>query len=130
MGHIEITRRWVEDRRLILTAEDLKKHDERLMRNNGTFPAILGWHRRFTKRLEKCPYCGKAPRLLSGWRPEYGFDYKYVCDEGDLHCGDWYSQLSRAGLDWNYRVRETQGEWHRHVPHHKVYCDAYGRKRQ
>ena len=130
MGHIEITRRWVEERRLVLTIEDIQKSNERLIRKNGMFTTTLGWHKRFTKRLERCPYCGRTPRLLSGWRPEYGFSYKYVCDEGDMNCGDWYYQLSRAGLDWNYRVREKYGECNRPVPHRKVICDAYGRKRQ
>jgi len=130
MGHIVITRRWVVERHLELSIEDVQKREERQERDCGTFPAIFGWHRRFTEHLEKCPHCGRSPQLMSRWCPKWGFDYKYICDEGYMDCGDHYPQLSRAGLDWNYRVREAKGGPHRHAPHLKVKCDAYGRRRK
>lgn len=131
MGHIEITRHWDEERHLVLSIEDVRLSERRRRKRQDSecHPVLLGWQHCFTKKLDKCPYCGKAPRLLALWRPEYGWDYKYVCSDGYLDCGDWYEQLSRAGLDWNYRVRETQGAPHKHVRHIRVKCDAYGRER-
>ena len=123
MGKMVITRRyvgWVEDRRLELTTDDFVLREKRraAKHDDGFEPRIFGWQKRFVEHLEPCPYCGKKPRFGCTWDKRRGYDYKLVCCErGMLNCGDWYPQLSRAGLDWNFRVREARGEQHRHCPH-------------
>ena len=123
MGKMVITRRyvgWVEERKLVLTPEDFALREKRRAAkyDDPLIPRILGWQRRFMKHLEPCPYCGEKPRCGCIWDERRGYDYKLVCcEKGMLNCGDWYPQLSRAGLDWNFRVREARGEKHRHCPH-------------
>lgn len=121
MGYIEITRRWVEEKRLILTDADWKLREERRERKQeseiGAKP--LPYMEAFVRHLEKCPFCGKTPKiqaLMNGSGHYYSI--KLTCCEKDmLNCGDWYKQLSRAGLDWNYRVRHQRGEPLKTVPH-------------
>ena len=123
MGKMVITRRyvgWVEERKLVLTPEDFALSEKRRAAkyDDPLIPRILGWQRRFMKHLEPCPYCGEKPRCGCIWDERRGYNYKLVCcEKGMLNCGDWYPQLSRAGLDWNFRVREARGEQHRHCPH-------------
>lgn len=124
MGRMIITRRYVgyvEDRHLELTLNDIALRDKRRKdRQDGQFrPSLLPWHDSFVKHLDKCPYCGEPPYILASWRPENGYCYKIQCPN-DCHlinCGDWYHQLSRAGLDWNYRALEAAGGPHKHCPH-------------
>ena len=125
MGKIEVTRRfvgWEVTRRLVLTNEDYALREKRResRQEDALNPRIFGWHRRFVNHLEPCPYCGKQPLVNCIWKPDEGYSYKLVCNgypHGMLECGDWYEQLSRAGLDWNYRVRHERGEPLRHCPH-------------
>ena len=123
MGKMVITRRyvgWVEDRRLELTTDDLALREKRRAAKygEGFRPRIFGWQTRFMEHLEPCPFCGKKPRCNCTWDEDDGYDYKLMCcDEGMLGCGDWYNQLSRAGLDWNFRVRLARGGPRRFCPH-------------
>jgi hypothetical protein len=109
--------------RLELTHEDyLLREKRRQERQDGELaPSLLPWHESFVKRLSKCPLCGEMPRINAMWRPKYGYSYKIECpnDCGMINCGDWYDQLSRAGLDWNYRTQEAAGMPHKHCPHWK-----------
>jgi len=117
MGHIEVHRRWVVEKRLVLDDGDFVKQKQRRKWRQET--ALLQWHKSFSKRLEKCPYCGKVPYLSAFWFQNQ-YSYKYNCGcyhKGMLDCGDWYGQLSRAGLDWNYRVRMEKGMPYKHCPH-------------
>ena len=124
MGRMTITRRYVgyvEDRRLELTYEDvmLRKKRRKVRQDGEIYPSLLPWHDSFVKHLDKCPYCGELPYIVATWRPEDGYDYKMQCkhDCHMINCGDWYHQLSRAGLDWNYRALEAAGGPHKHCPH-------------
>ena len=124
MGKLIVTRRyvgWVTEQRLELTHEDyvLRTKRRKEKQDGQVFPSLLPWHDSFVKRLDKCPRCGKLPYIAATWRPDEGYDYKIQCpnDCGLINCGDWYGQLSRAGLDWNYRAREAAGAPHRHCPH-------------
>ena len=133
MGRIVITRRWVVERKLELTIEDVALREKRRAAKcgDGLDPHIFGWQKRFMGHLESCPYCGKKPICGCTWDKKRGYDYKLVCcEKGILNCGDWYPQLSRAGLDWNYRVRIVNGEPYRHAPHREMTCDAYGRAKE
>ena len=121
MGKLITIKRWVEESHLELTDEDWKLRDERRdRRHQSEFCAVPTPHMRaFIRHLEKCPVCGQAPRINSLWNDRHGFySIKLVCCmENGLDCGDWYAQLSRAGLDWNYRVRHQRGEALKVVPH-------------
>ena len=125
MGKMVITRRyvgWVEERKLVLTPDDFALREKRRAAkyDDPLSPRILGWQKRFTEHLEPCPHCGKKPRCGCIWDERRGYNYKLVCcEKGMLNCGDWYPQLSRAGLDWNFRVREARGAKHRFCPHWK-----------
>lgn len=121
MGKLVIVRRWVEERHIEFTREDLELHDARREQKSQMeiCPKPLPYMEAFTRHLEVCPYCGKAPRIHGLWKDKRGFySIKLTCCmENDLECGDWYKQLSRAGLDWNYRVRHQRGEPLKSVPH-------------
>lgn len=127
MGQIVITRRWVGweiTRRLELTDADYALREKRRKdKKDGEYePRVLGWQERFMRHLEPCPYCGKQPHCNCTWNARDGYDYKLMCDcypNGMLDCGDWYHQLSRAGLDWNFRVRIERGEPRKVCPHWK-----------
>ena len=124
MGKLTVTRRyvgWVEDRRLELTLEDYELRNKRREEKHGYAPALLPWHEKFVQRLKPCPYCLETPYINATWQEEDGYDYKIQCpnDCGMINCGDWYNQLSRAGLDWNYRAQEAAGGPHKHCPHWK-----------
>lgn len=128
MGKLILERRyvgWVTERRLILTHEDYElRRQRRERKQNGEIdPALLTWHYSFLYHLEKCPYCGLPPYINATWEPKKGYDYKIQCscDAGLINCGDWYRQLSRAGLDWNYRAREAAGGPHKHCPHRNIF---------
>ena len=130
MGHIEVTRRWVVERRLVLDDQDYVKRIQRReqRQEEAIQPALFAWHEAFTKRLEKCPHCGRTPELSATWDVKRGYSYKYVCSSyhrGILDCGDWYPQLSRAGLDWNYRVWREKGMPYKHCPHWTVKMDEH-----
>ena len=115
----QVREQWVRHRFIELTAEDCRKQEERRRRRqNGEIrPRVFEWQRRFTKRLAKCPVCGKTPNMNCIWDAESGYTYKFCCNfchykspDGytrDMGCGDWYGSLSRAGLSWNYRVKEA-----------------------
>ena len=116
MGVIEI----VEHRVLTLSNSDVLLREKRRKAKSESeiSPDLLDWHRSFVKRLERCPYCGNFPRIGAIWDSDTGYEYKMrCCEEGMLGCGDWYPQLSRAGLDWNYRVRIENGGAYKHCPH-------------
>lgn len=123
MGRIR--EEYILHRYLELTTEDIQKRKKReKAREEGTIhPRLFAWHKRFTEKLDSCPYCGKTPKLSVTWDRRRGYDYKYECGflkdghEHDMGCGDWYRSLSRAGLSWNYRVREVLGGPHRIVRH-------------
>lgn len=121
MGKLIAIKRWVEESHLELTDEDWKLRDERRdRRHQCAFRATPTPHMRaFVQHLEKCPVCGREPRICGLWKDRYGFySIKLMCCmENGLDCGDWYEQLSRAGLDWNYRVRHQRGEALKAVPH-------------
>ena len=119
MGRIIVVRRWVEERRLELTDEDWSLREERDKRRRPYTAKPMRYMLAFTRHLEPCPYCGNAPKINSLWNAKSGFNsIKLVCcRENTLDCGDWYKQLSRAGLDWNYRVRHQRGEPLKSVPH-------------
>lgn len=120
MGQLIITRRWVTERRLILSDEDWKLHDERQERKKGYDVEPLPYMVAFTRHLEPCPFCGNAPRISTLWKDRRGYyTFKLTCCEKDyLNCGDWYTQLSRAALSWNYRVRHKRGEPVKMVKHY------------
>ena len=119
--------RVIEINELILTEDDYRKQRERRALLHDIDNPLLGWQRRFTTRLKKCPKCGSSPKLLAYWVPERGWECKYVCGGcPNMACGDWYYQLSRAGLDWN---RRTTLKKYRIVPYRKIECNAYGRER-
>lgn len=130
MGKIRET--WVKERFLELTDEDIQKAKKRRQRKqDGEFhPKLLAWHRRFADRLAKCPVCGETPHMLCIWCEHYGYEYKFCCNfchyirpdghTGDMGCGDWYRSLSRAGLSWNYRVKEALGAPHKVVRHYPL----------
>lgn len=112
---------------LEMSHEDIKKRKERELRRfrSRVDPKLLPWQERFTEKLMKCPYCGKAPGLNRVWHPLWGFEYKFSCSSVknhrlDMGCGDWYESLSRAGLSWNYRVQEARGCPRRVVRHHAL----------
>ena len=112
--------RWVTERELVLTDEDWKLHDERQERKCSYGVKPLPYMVAFTHHLKPCPHCGNAPRISSLWNSKSGF-YSIklgCCMKNSLDCGDWYRQLSRAGLDWNYRVRHQYGEPLKTVPHY------------
>lgn len=116
MGKMIITQRWVTERRLELTDEDWVLRNERDKRRRAKpLPYMLA----FTRHLEPCPFCGNAPKINSLWNDKSGFfSIKLNCYHGSIiDCGDWYRQLSRAGLDWNYRVRYHRGEPLKIAPH-------------
>ena len=125
MGKMIITQRyigWVMEKHLELTAADYALREKRQAEryDAGFTPRILGWQKRVMQHLEPCPDCGKQPYCNCTWREKDGYNYKLMCDcypQGMLECGDWYRQLSRAGLDWNFRVRHEKGEPHKFCPH-------------
>ncbi|MBR3740592.1 MAG: hypothetical protein IKN04_09040 [Clostridia bacterium] len=123
MGKLIVTRRYVEERRLELSIEDLALRNKRLREKaNGELkPSLLPWHHTFVKRLDQCPCCKAHPYIRALWNPEEGYEYKILCPNScrTINCGDWYHQLSRAGLDWNYRAQEAAGWPHKHCPHWK-----------
>ena len=121
MGKLVVVRHWVEERRIELTDEDWRLHEERREQKYRmeTYAKPVPYMEAFIRHLEVCPYCGKAPRIHGLWKDRHGFySIKLTCCmENGLDCGDWYKQLSRAGLDWNYRVRHQRGEPLKSVPH-------------
>ena len=121
MGKLVVVRHWVEERRIELTDEDWRLHEERREQKYRmeTYAKPVPYMEAFTRHLEVCPYCGKAPRIHGLWKDRHGFYCIKLtcCMENGLDCGDWYKQLSRAGLDWNYRVRHQRGEPLKSVPH-------------
>lgn len=116
MGKIEV----VKHRMLKLSDSDILLREKRRKAKSAgeLFPELLSWHYSFVKHLEHCPYCGGLPRISAVWDSKNGYEYKMrCCESGLLGCGDWYPQLSRAGLDWNYRVRLENGEPYKYCPH-------------
>lgn len=115
-------------KRLELTKEDLQLRAWRRATKSKEelHPNLFDWHRGFAARLKKCPNCGETPQMACIWTEDRGYSYKFWCGfhdkkrNGDtaLQCGDWYYSLSRAGLDWNYRVAEATGWPHRIVRHY------------
>lgn len=117
-----------------LTVDDLQKREIRRNRkSDGELnPRLFQWHRRFSEKIARCPYCGDVPKLLAIFDDEdLEYSYKFSCERNlesvkcdlpnrgwcDMGCGDWYHTLSRAGLSWNYRVAEALGGPHRFVRH-------------
>lgn len=119
MGKMVITQRLITERRLELTEADWAKRNERLERNRPWTAIPLPYMTAFTNHLEPCPFCGGAPKINSLWNERSGFySIKLDCRHYSMvDCGDWYRQLSRAGLDWNYRVRHQRGEPLKIAPH-------------
>lgn len=72
---------------------------------------------RFAEKLEKCPFCGKTPRYMKICSIKRGTNsYKMTCDIHNqepqaiyfLDCGGWFATPSKAGRDWNERVRKAR----------------------
>lgn len=106
------------ERRLELTQEDLQKRQERqaLRQTREISPAITRHEKRIAEHLLKCPFCGKTPRYSKiACVSSSGYSYKMHCDlhvgcEGNvaLDCGDWFDTPTKAGRDWNERVRKAK----------------------
>ena len=96
---------------LELTDEDLQKQRARneLRQKFEISPDVTAHEKRFAERLLKCPICGKTPHYLKiACDSKSGYSYKMDCDihvGSMLGCGDWFDTPSRAGRDWNDRVR-------------------------
>lgn len=104
---------------LELTEEDLRKQQKRreLRQQREISPAILEHEKRFAEHLLKCPICGNTPRFSKVAYRQHGlYSYKLHCDLHDgygsslLTCGDWFNTPSKAGWDWNERVRKTMAD--------------------
>lgn len=102
---------------LELTQEDLQKQRERQALRQGweLSPPVTEHEKRFAEHLLKCPFCGKTPRYSKiACNHPNGYDYKLHCDLHDgygstfLLCGDWFDTPSKAGRDWNERVRKAK----------------------
>ncbi|MGN0996537.1 MAG: hypothetical protein ACI4PG_06490 [Candidatus Ventricola sp.] len=128
MGRIVVREVRRIERRLELTAEDIEKRKQRKERWNAqnVHPAPTDHEKRFANHLLKCPFCGKSPRFLKTTACDpSGYDYKLTCDlhavnvRYPLECGDWFSSVSRAGRDWNERVRMANMD--------EQACDVFGR---
>lgn len=114
MGRIVVRKVLSLERRLELTEQDIEKHNRRRERWNAqnVHPDATEHEKRFAEQLLRCPLCGKRPRFLktTGYSSS-GYEYKLTCDlhventRYKLSCGDWFSTPSRAGRDWNERVR-------------------------
>lgn len=116
MGRIVEHKVCYTERCLELTQEDLQKRQERraLRQTWEISPAITRHEKRFSEHLLKCPFCGKTPRYSKiACVSSSGYSYKMHCDLHDgyggslLTCGDWFDTPSKAGWDWNERVRKT-----------------------
>lgn len=121
MGKIVLRR--IVIRELELSAEDLEKQKKRkALRNEMELnPKPTRHELRFAEKLEKCPFCGKTPRYMKICSIKRGQNsYKMTCDFHDrfpgnifnLDCGDWFKTPSRAGRDWNERVRKARMDKH------------------
>lgn len=99
-----------------LTAEDLRKRSLRTKKRQELelSPGITAHEKAFAKRLLPCPICGKTPMYhkIAVERSHSGYDYKFDCvmhlESHGLECGDWFYSVSRAGRDWNERVRKER----------------------
>lgn len=102
------------ERCLELSAEDVCKQKERRTRRQTCeiSPGITGSELRFIKHLLKCPVCGKEPHYLKiACKSPTGYEYKLDCQIHPgyyLSCGDWFDTPSKAGFDWNKRVRAVK----------------------
>ena len=123
-----------------LTAEDLRKRSlrEKKRQELELSPGITAHERAFAKRLLPCPICGKTPMYhkITVERSPGGYDYKFDCvihlESHGLECGDWFYSVSRAGRDWNERVRKEQldkrgrevyamiGEYRKELSHQQI----------
>lgn len=99
-----------------LTAEDLRKRSLRTKKRQELelSPGITAHEKAFAKQLLPCPICGKTPMYhkIAVERSPGGYDYKFDCvihlESHGLECGDWFYSVSRAGRDWNERVRKER----------------------
>lgn len=119
----KIVMREIRYMELELSAEDFEKQKKRkaLREEMELSPKITRHEMRFAERLEKCPFCGKTPRYNKICSIKRGTNsYKMTCDFHDqfpgnifsLDCGDWFKTPSRAGRDWNERVRKARMDKH------------------
>ena len=116
---------------LELTDEDLKKQRERneLRQKWEISPAVTAHEKRFAECLLKCPICGKTPHYLKiACESKSGYSYKMDCDihvGSMLGCGDWFDTPSRAGRDWNDRVRIARAKERRYSDRGLMGDDLY-----
>lgn len=123
-----------------LTAGDLRKRSlrEKKRQELELSPGITAHERAFAKRLLPCPICGKTPMYhkITVERSPSGYDYKFDCvihlESHGLECGDWFYSVSRAGRDWNERVRKERldkrgrevyamiGEYRKELSHQQI----------
>lgn len=123
-----------------LTAGDLRKRSlrEKKRQELELSPGITAHERAFAKRLLPCPICGKTPMYhkITVERSPSGYDYKFDCvihlESHGLGCGDWFYSVSRAGRDWNERVRKERldkrgrevyamiGEYRKELSHQQI----------
>lgn len=106
------------ERRLELTQEDLQIRQKRqaLRQGRKNTPLVTEHERRFAEHLLKCPFCGRTPYYRKfTFSGRDGYAYKLVCtphaehkESMFLECGDWFDTPSKAGRDWNERVRKAK----------------------
>lgn len=107
---------------LELSAEDYEKCRKRkaLRDEMELNPKPTRHELSFAEKLEKCPFCGKTPRYNKICTKSGRYSYKMNCGLHDrlpgnifpLDCGDWFKTPSRAGRDWNERVRKARMDKH------------------
>lgn len=141
MGKIVLREIRYVQRELELSEEDIEKRIKRaaLKQEMEVSPNPTGHEKRFAERLEKCPFCGKTPRYMKiSDNNQSEFSYKMVCDIHipgpgnifDLGCGGWFATPSRAGRDWNERVRKARMDKHACEVYYLLECQRYRLTRQ
>lgn len=120
MGWLERKSELVECYELHLTELDIAKQKSR-MKNFVQWnirPLMTRHEKQFLLRLEKCPICGRTPHFLKVRNRDKGcYEYKATCpewhhDASEIGFGDWFCSVSRAGRDWNERVRREKLDRH------------------
>lgn len=92
---------------LVLTADDLKKRQERQKQARDTKPGK--YQEALCRRLRSCPVCGEKPEVAKVQAYRSGrCSYKLFCSGNGTHmsCGEWFTKMYKAAHDWNKRVAE------------------------